>query len=255
MDQQVDLFKLPVTAASDRKLQIGVFVCPGFCVVDIIGLQAIFGLLPNADVHLVWKNKEMIVGLPTFPTHATTTFEECPRDLDVLLIGAVPPDILDDAESLAFLADRGGRARWVAGVCGGTLVLGAAGLLRGYRATSNFHLVDQLVHFGATPAHGGVVEDRNRITAGPAIGSFEIGLRLLGDLVGHEVAREFELQIEYDPHPPYGTGSPERAGPELVTRALRTGQPLLDATSQAVQRAARRLAGSSGPAATATQTR
>lgn len=254
MDQQTDLFKLPVTMASDRKLQIAIFVCPGFCVVDIIGLQSLFGILPGADVHLVWKDKELLVGWPTFPAHATTTFEECPRDLDVLLIGAVPPDILDDTESLAFLADRGSRARWVAGVCGGSLVLGAAGLLRGYRASSNFHLVDQLVHFGATPAHGGVIQDRNRITAGPAIGSFEIGLRLLGELAGHDVARELELQIEYDPHPPYGTGSPERAGPELVARALRTGQPLLDAMSQAVQRAARRLVERSGPVAAAADT-
>lgn len=249
MDQQPDLFKLAVDVASDRKLQIGIFVCPGFCVVDIIGLQTIFGVLPNADVHLVWKNKAPLVGWPTFPTHATATFEECPRDLDVLLVGAVPPDILDDAESLAFLADRGSRARWVAGVCGGTLVLGAAGLLRGYRASSNFHLLDQLVHFCATPAHGGVIEDRNRITAGPAIGSFEIGLRLLGDLLGTEIAREMELQIEYDPRPPYGTGSPERAGPELVARALRTGQPLLLATRQAVQRAARHLADAREPVA------
>lgn len=223
--------------SATRKLQIGIFVCPGYFPADIIGLHTALGVMPNAEVHLVWKNKDPITGFPTFPTRATSTFSECPRDLDVLNIGAVPPEILEDDESIAFIADRGSRARWVTSVCAGSLVLGAAGLLRGYRATSNFHVVDLLEHFGATPVRGGrVVEDRNRLTAGPLVGSIEIALRLIHDLYGEEVARESEFQMEYDPHPPYRTGSPELAGPELTARVLARSEPMIEMARNAVQR-------------------
>ncbi|MDI1436909.1 DJ-1/PfpI family protein [Polyangium sorediatum] len=236
MNQQ-DEGKRDLLPSTTHKLQIGIFVCPGYFPVDIIGLQTALGALPDTEVHLVWKNKDPITGFPTFPTRATSTFSECPRDLDVLNIGAVPPEILEDDESLAFIADRGSRARWVTSVCGGSLVLGAAGLLRGYRATSNFHVVDLLEHFGATPVRGGrVVEDRNRLTAGPVVGSLEIALRLIHDLYGEEVARESELQMEYAPHPPYRTGSPELAGPELTTRALARFAPVTEMARKAVER-------------------
>lgn len=122
-------------------------------------------------------------------------------------------------------------------VCAGSLVLGAAGLLDGYRATSNFHVVDLLSHFGATPVRGGhVVEDRNRLTAGPVTGSLEIALRLIHDLCGEEVARESELQLEYDPRPPYRTGSPELAGPDLTAKALARFAPLAEMSRNAVER-------------------
>jgi hypothetical protein len=140
---------------TERRLQVAIFVCPGFAPVDIIGVHTIFGVLPTAELHLVWKDREPLVGMPVFPSRATTTFAECPRDLDVLHIGAVPPDIFDDEEALAFLADRGARARYVTANCAGSLFLGAAGLLRGYRATSNFHIVALLEPFGAIPRRAG----------------------------------------------------------------------------------------------------
>lgn len=229
-------------AATDRRaLQVAILVCPGFMPIDIIGLHTMFGMLPGARVHLVWKNLDEIVGIPTFPTRATTTFADCPADPDVLFAGAVLPDVFEDEETLAFLADRGSRARWVAGACAGSLLLGAAGLLRGYRATTNFQLHDLLPSFGAIPARGNVVEDRNRITAGPATGGIEIGLRLVQDLYGDEVARETELQMEYAPTPLYGVGTPELAGPELTRRALAHNAALSAPMVAVAERAARRL--------------
>lgn len=132
-----------------RALEIAILVCPGYMPVDIIGFHTAFGLLPDVNLHLVWKNLDEIAGMPYFPTRATTTFEDCPADLDVLYAGAVPPEIFEDEDVLAFLADRGSRATWVAGVCAGSLLLGAAGLLLGYRATTNFQLHDNLAHYGA----------------------------------------------------------------------------------------------------------
>ncbi|MFD7666950.1 DJ-1/PfpI family protein [Streptomyces sp. NPDC059788] len=200
-----------------RKLDIAILVCPGYMPVDIIGLHTALGTLPEVNVHLVWKNLDEIPGFPQFPTRATTTFEDCPADLDVLCAGATPPEILEDAETLAFLADRGARAKWIAGICAGSLLLGAAGLLRGYRATTNFHAYDLLPYYGATPVPTNrVVEDRNRITAGPATGSFEVALRLIQDLRGTDAARLAELNMEYAPKPLFGVGTPELAGPELA---------------------------------------
>jgi transcriptional regulator GlxA family with amidase domain len=232
---------IDLDAADRRDLQIAILVCPGYAPIDVIGVHTMFGILPGAQVHLVWKDLDEIVGIPTFPTRATTTFPDCPADLDVLFAGAVLADTFEDEETLAFLADRGSRARWVGGACAGSLLLGAAGLLRGYRATTNFQLHDLLPSFGAIPARGNVVEDRNRITAGPVTGGIEIALRLVQDFYGDDVAREMELQTEYAPTPLYGVGTPELAGPELTRRALDHGAAMGAPLLAVAERAARRL--------------
>ena len=203
-----------------RPPRIAILVCPGFAQIDVVGFHTIISMIPGASVHLVWKHRDEIAGAPHFPTRATTTFADCPKDLDVLFAGAVPQEVMEDPETLDFLADRGSRARWVAGVCAGSLLLGAAGLLRGYRATTYFQVHDRLSLYGAIPERGNVVEDRNRITAGPATGSHEIGFRLVQDLAGDELAMLAELVSEYAPKPLFGVGTPELAGPELTKRAL-----------------------------------
>ncbi|MER0242238.1 DJ-1/PfpI family protein [Streptomyces sp. HSW2009] len=224
-----------------RNVEIAILVCPGYMPVDIIGFHTAFGLLSGVNVHLVWKDRDEVVGMPNFPTRATTTFAECPADLDVLYAGAVPAEVFEDAEVLEFLADRGSRATWVAGVCAGALLMGAAGLLRGYRATTNFQMRDNLASYGAIPARGNVVEDRNRITSGPATGSFEIGLRLIQALFGDEAAREMELLVEYAPQPLFGVGTPELAGPELTDRVRAMAPEERTPYDEVAERAARRL--------------
>ena len=232
----------PVHPTPARPLEIAILVAPGYMPIDIIGFQTAFGMLPaDVNIHLVWKDLGEIIGHPHFPTRATTTFADTPTDLDVVYCGAVPAVLFEDAEVLEFLADRGHRAGWVAGVCGGALLLGAAGLLVGYRATTNFHLHDQLPYYGAIPERGNVVEDRNRITAGPATGSNEIGLRLIQAFYGDEAGMAAELNMEYAPTPLFGTGSPELAGPGL-TRASMSAASALRETLQGVgERAAHRL--------------
>ncbi|MCP3805446.1 DJ-1/PfpI family protein [Allokutzneria sp. A3M-2-11 16] len=212
---------------TDKPLEIAILVCPGFMQIDVVGFHTIISMIPGANVHLAWKNRDEIAGAPHFPTRATTTFADCPKDLDVLFAGAVPPEVMEDAETLEFLADRGSRARWVAGVCAGSLLLGAAGLLRGYRATTNFQLHDRLPLVGAIPERGNVVEDRNRITAGPATGCHEIGFRLVQDLAGDELAMIAELASEYAPKPLFGVGTPELAGPGLTARTLAFSERLV----------------------------
>ncbi|WP_405743484.1 DJ-1/PfpI family protein [Streptomyces sp. NBC_01525] len=225
-----------------RKLEVAILVCPGYLPADVIGVHTLLGFQPEVNVHLVWKDLDELTGTPHFPTRATTTFEDCPADLDVLLAGAVPAEICEDAETLEFLADRGGRAKWVAGVCMGSVLLGAAGLLRGYRATTNFHAYDLLPYYGATPVPTNrVVEDRNRITAGPATGGLEIALRLIQDLRGTEAARRSELTWEYAPEPLFGVGTPELAGPELAGASIRDFDEKHAVLRELSERAAERL--------------
>lgn len=230
-------------------LEIGIFVDPNCLVPDIIGVYTAFCDAPNCHIHFIWKhtdpwnNKDPIRGvLHPFPMHATTTFTDCPQDLDVLCVGASTGNILTDEESLAFLADRGSRAKFLIGICTGSLTLGAAGLLAGYRATTNFQALEALAPFGAIPVTGGhVVVDRNRFTAGPVSGSFDAGLMVLAKLRGEEAAKEAELAMEYAPHPPFGTGSPELAGPELTQKLIQRYEPLSDELRKAVHKAVERL--------------
>lgn len=223
-------------------VNVAILVCPGYTPADIIGIHTLFGVMPNATVHLVWKNLDEVLGFPTYPTRPTLTFADCPENLDILWTGAVAPEIFEDQATLDFLADRGSRARWVGGNCAGTLLLGAAGLLQGYRATCNFQQKSLLTQFGAIPADGNVVIDRNRITAGPLTGSIEAALRLAQDIYGDDVAREIELQAEYAPEPLFGVGRPDLAGPELTQRALDNGAVVAQPYVEAIERAAKRLA-------------
>ena len=238
-----------MTEALER-LQIGIFLDPNCFVPDIIGVYTAFCDAPNCDIHFIWKHtdlwskKERTVGvLHPFPMHATVSFADCPQDLDVLCVGAsTTADILTDEESLAFLADRGSRARYIIGICFGSLMLAAAGLLTGYRATTNFQAIEALAPFGAIPVAGGhVVVDRNRFTAGPVAGSFDAGLMVLAQLRGEEAAKEAELAMEYAPHPPFGTGSPELAGSELTQKLMHRYEPFSNTFREAVDKAVKRL--------------
>ncbi|MFF5587196.1 DJ-1/PfpI family protein [Streptomyces hygroscopicus] len=233
--------RLDLPEAAGTPLQVAILVAPGYWPVDIIGPQTALGILPGVNLHLVWKNTDEVMGVPTFPTRPTTTFDDCPEDVDILYAGAVSLEVFEDAETLEFLADRGSRARWVAGSCTGALLMGAAGLLRGYRATTNFTAVHLLPYVGAIHQPGNVVEDRNRITAGPATGGFEIAFRLIQDIYGDDMAREAILQAEYAPEPLFQVGTPELAGPELTARALARAQGMTTLMEEVMKRVGARL--------------
>ena len=231
-----------------NRLQIGILADPDCFVPDIIGVYTAFCDAPNCDIHFLWKhtnpqkNTESSGIVHPFPIHATTTFADCPQNLDVLCVGASTPNLWSDEETLAFLAERGGRAKYIIGICGGSLTLAAAGLLTGYRATTNFQAIEALAPFGAIPVAGGhVVVDRNRFTAGPVTGSFEAGLMVLAELRGEEAAKEAELTMEYAPHPPFGTGSPELAGTELTQKLMQRYEPFVNQFGAMLQKAAERL--------------
>jgi cyclohexyl-isocyanide hydratase len=137
-----------------------------------------------------------------------------PEALDVLFVpGGVPGTLtmMEDKEVLDFLADRGSRAKWVTSVCTGSLILGAAGLLKGYKATSYWATLDVLPTFGATPVKRRVVTDRNRITGGGVTAGLDFGLDLIARLRSPEYAQAVQLYLEYDPAPRFNAGSPAKA--------------------------------------------
>ena len=121
---------------------------------------------------------------------------------------------------LAFLADRGARSRYVTSVCAGSLILGAAGLLKGYKATSHWSAREALSTYGAEPVEARVVVDRNRVTGGGVTAGIDFGLVLLAKLRGDDAARLTQLALEYDPEPPFDAGTPKSAGPEIVAQAM-----------------------------------
>jgi cyclohexyl-isocyanide hydratase len=173
----------------------------------------------NVEVHLLWKTLEPVDGGKSLKIMPTTRLSDCPRDLDVLFVPGGTPGtsaLLEDDTVLDFLADRGSRAKYVTSVCTGSLVLGGAGLLKGYRATSHWNYRDVLPVFGAIPVKQRIVEDRNRITGGGVTSGIDFGLVIASRMRGERYARMMQLALEYDPHPPFVGGTPDAAGPALT---------------------------------------
>ncbi len=204
--------------------QVAMVIYPQMTALDFLGPQTFLSALGNIEVHTVWKDTAAVKtdsGLQLLPS---TTFSKCPQELDVLFIGGGSRGtlaLMQDAETLDFLADRGRRAKYVTSVCTGSLVLGAAGLLRGYKATSHWAFRDVLSALGATPTPGRVVEDRNRITAGGVTAGIDFGLGLAAKLRSHAYAEMLQLAFEYDPHPPFHAGTPETA-PKMIDAHMRS---------------------------------
>ncbi|HZT03085.1 MAG TPA: DJ-1/PfpI family protein [Steroidobacteraceae bacterium] len=188
---------------------IAQLVYPNMTALDLVGPHYMFALLMGAKVHLVAKTPDPVksdLGLTITPT---TTFADCPRDLTVLFApggtGAVAA--AGDPQTRAFIADRGKRAKYVTSVCTGSLILGAAGLLEGYRATSHWAARDLLADFGAIPTDQRVVRDRNRITGAGVTSGLDFGLTMVSELRDAFYAECAQLLAEYDPHPPFDSGS------------------------------------------------
>jgi len=201
-------------------LEIGMLLYPGLTLLDLIGPQTVFSWFANT--HLVWKTKDLVYSDTGIGMQPTCTFETCPRDLDILFVpgGFGQNQLMADAEVLAFLADRGPQAKYVTSVCSGSLLLGAAGLLKGYKATSHWAARDGLSAFGAIPTDARVVVDRNRITGGGVTAGIDFGLVILAKLRGDDAAKLTQLAMEYDPEPPFQAGSPKAAGPAIVEQAM-----------------------------------
>lgn len=224
-----DMTEFP--ASWTRADRIAMVLYPGFTALDLVGPQYMFGNLMGATVDLVAETMAPVESDTKLSILPTRTFEDCPRDLDLLFVpggGQGTLAAMSNERLIDFLADRGSRAGLVASVCTGSLVLGQAGLLRGYRATSHWVALSLLSEFGATPVDARVVEDRNRITGAGVSAGLDMGLRVVARMRDREYAEAVQLLAEYAPQPPFNAGTPTTAPPKLtaMTQTMFTG--LLD---------------------------
>jgi cyclohexyl-isocyanide hydratase len=223
---------------------IAFLLYPGCTALDFVGPHNMLRGLMGATVRLVAKTKDPIVTDTRLTVLPDTTFAECPEALTLICVPGGTSGTLaamQDAETMEFLASRGRAATWVTGVCTGTLVLGAAGLLRGYRATSHWIARDILAEFGAIPVAERVVVDRNRATGGGVTAGIDFGLTMVAALRDDDYARAVQLVAEYDPAPPFNAGSPEKA-PAATTRMMtEMFTPFTVEARRVAQLAARRM--------------
>jgi cyclohexyl-isocyanide hydratase len=224
--------------------RIAMLIYPMMFDVDLVGPLTFMRRLGDADVFFVWKDRAPVVSDLGVSYVARHDFDSCPKDLDILFVpgglkGTIPA--MQDRAALDFLADRGARARYVTSVCTGSLLLGAAGLLHGYKATSYWMVRDLLPLFGAELVKARVVVDRNRITGGGATAGLDFGLTLASAIRGADYAKMLQLAVEYDPHPPFDAGAPETAPAPVVEHLWQMRDDEIKAARAAATAAAQRI--------------
>jgi cyclohexyl-isocyanide hydratase len=225
--------------SESASIEIGLLVFPEVTQLDLTGPLQVFSSVPGVKVHLLWKRVEPVPTDTALVLTPTTTFADCPQ-LDVVCVpgGYGTDELVNDAGVLAFLRAQADGARYITSVCTGALVLGAAGLLRGYRATTHWTAMDCLEAFGAIPTDTRVCFDRNRVTGGGVTAGIDFALALVAELVDRATAETVQLRLEYNPQPPFSAGSPETAPKEVVDAYLERIAPNRAHRTAAIARAA-----------------
>jgi len=208
-------------------LSIGFLLFPSLQQLDLTGPFEVFASVPDVQVHLVAATMEPVTAVTGLRLSPTTTFAMCPR-LDVLCIpgGAGVNRLLTDEATLTFVRKQAAEVRYLTSVCTGALVLGAAGLLRGKRATTHWNSHDLLPAYGAIPVKDRVVRDGNLLTGGGVTAGIDFALTLVAEIAGQAAAEAIQLNLEYAPAPPFDAGTPDRASSEVVT-AVRARSALI----------------------------
>ena len=223
-------------------MRIGLALFPGLCQLDMTGPHEVLVRLPGAQVEVVARTGAPVTtdrGLTIAPD---VTLSNAPQyDIFVMPGGPGQQDLMDDADWLGFLRDQAPGAKLMMGVCTGSLVMGAAGLLRGYKATTHWSCHDLLVILGAEPVDQRVVIDRDRLTAAGVTSGIDGALALAELLHGRDCAERIQLGMEYQPEPPTRAGSPHTAPAVLLADMRARGAPFYAKRKAACQRAAARL--------------
>jgi cyclohexyl-isocyanide hydratase len=198
-------------------LQIGMLLFPRLTQLDLTGPQEVLARMPGAEVHVVAKTHDPVIAETGLILCPTRTFAELP-EVDLLFVpgGSGQTDAVEDDETLDWVTRTGANARWVTSSCTGSLLLGCAGLLRGYRAATHWAFMELLPLVGAIPTHRRVVIDRNRMTSGGVTAGIDIAFTIVSEIVGRREAEIIQLSLEYDPEPPFRAGHPNVADPALV---------------------------------------
>ena len=223
-------------------LQIGIVLFPRVTQLDFTGPLQVFSSVPGAKVHLIWKRIEPVTSDSVLAITPTVTFADCPQ-LDVICVpgGGGTDDMVNDGEMLDFLRKQAAGAKYITSVCTGSLVLGAAGLLQGYRAATHWTAMEFLSIFGAIPTKTRVCVDRNRVTGGGVTAGIDFALTLVSLMVDRQTAEAIQLRLEYNPAPPFNAGSPDTAPPEILAFMKEKIAPAQARRKEMIDRAGARL--------------
>jgi cyclohexyl-isocyanide hydratase len=223
-------------------LQIGLVIFPKVTQLDLTGPVQVFSNVPGAQVHLIWKRIEPVASDSVLTLTPTITFADCPQ-LDVICVpgGLGTNDMVNDEEVLDFVSRQAKGAKYITSVCTGSLVLGAAGLLQGYKAATHWTAMEFLAAFGAIPTKTRVCVDRNRVTGGGVTAGIDFALTLVSIMIDRRTAEAIQLGLEYNPAPPFNAGSPDSAPPEILASLKDRIAPAQARRAEAIDRAAARL--------------
>jgi cyclohexyl-isocyanide hydratase len=202
-------------------MKIGFTIYPGLTQLDVAGPAQVLSQLPGTEILMIAEKLAPITTDSGFTINPTHDFDSAPQ-VDIICAPGGPGQgvAMSRPSFVAALAKQAAGARYVTGVCTGSLLLGKAGLMQGYKAACHWAWRDRLTDFGAIPIAERIVKDRNRITGGGVTAGIDFAFALLMEIAGEEVARMIQLSLEYAPAPPLTGGTPETAGPEL-TAAVR----------------------------------
>lgn len=222
--------------------RIGLLVFPDIMQLDMSGPHEVFTKMPDTEVLMVWKTLDPVTAGGGMRILPDVTYDDCPQ-LDLICVpgGAGMNPLLNDDETLDFVRKQAVNAKYVTSVCTGSLVLGAAGLLKGKRSACHWMSRDMLKEFGAIPDTARVVKDSNYISGGGVTAGIDFGLAVAAEILGEDAAKAIQLGIEYDPKPPFNAGSPEGAGSTVENAAREAASGRQAERLAAVQKAAARL--------------
>lgn len=222
--------------------RIGMLVFPDIMQLDMTGPHEVFTKMPDTEVLMVWKTLDPVTAGGGMRILPDVTFENCPP-LDLICVpgGAGMNALLNDTETLVFIRKHAETAKYVTSVCTGSLVLAAAGLLKGKRAACHWMSRDMLKEFGVIPDPSRVVIDGKFISGGGVTAGIDFGLAVAGEIFGEDQAKAIQLGIEYAPQPPFNAGSPETAGKDIETASREAAKDRQTERLVAVREAASRV--------------
>ncbi|MCW8101466.1 DJ-1/PfpI family protein [Streptomyces tauricus] len=199
-------------------MQIAIVIFDRFTALDAVGPYETLGRLPDAETVFVAEHAGPVrTDTGNLAITADKALAEVPHP-DIVVVSGGPGQTpqMENGVLLDWLRTADATSTWTTSVCTGSLLLAAAGLLRGRRATSHWLALDHLERFGAEPTEERVVTDGKYVTAAGVSSGIDMGLTLLGRIAGDEHAQTVQLAVEYDPRPPYDAGSPQKAPTHLV---------------------------------------
>jgi cyclohexyl-isocyanide hydratase len=227
---------------STNHLQIGSLIFPDLDQTDFTAPFEILSRIPDSTLHILWKDTNPLRDQKGLILTPETTLDDCPP-LDVLHIPGGPGQqaLMHDQQILSFIRRQAAHAKYLFSVCTGALILGAAGLLQGRRATTYWNAHHLLPWFGAIPVNQRVVVDGNLITTAGVTAGLDGALRLAALLRGDETAMRIQLYTQYAPEPPFHAGTPETAPPDIVASLRTAAAPLTTARLETARQIAQQL--------------